>query len=126
MSNKQQAIDEINALRLYPEFTIEQQDANLWRVNGMYDLYPSTRRIYRTAEPSKFTGWKRGQLLEKIRGVVKNGIVQKSYDLVYFIGIKRAEVIMSGQPYGVCYTEKTKRETSGTYKRGVLRVVPCA
>lgn len=125
MSNKQQAIDEINALRIYPEFTIEQQDANLWRINGMFDLYPSTRRIYRTAEPSKFTGWKRGELLSKMRAVVKNGIVQKSYDLVYFIGSKRMEVIMSGQPYGVCYTEKTKRERTGTYKKGVIRVVVC-
>ena len=126
MSSKEQAINEINALRLYPEFKIEQQDANLWRINGAYDLYPSTRRIYPVADSSRYTGWKRGELLQKIRHVIKHGINQKTFDLVEFIGGKRHKTVAAGLNYGACAKEKLKREASGQYKRVVLRIVPCS
>jgi hypothetical protein len=125
MTNKQKAIAEIDALRIYPEFKVVQIDDNLWRVNDAFDLYPSTRRIFPVADSRRFMGWKQGTLIEKMREAVKKGITQKLYDVAYYVNNKKHQTIKSGLPYGVALTEKQKAEKTGQYKIGVLRVVIC-
>jgi hypothetical protein len=118
------AIDEINSLRQLTRFKVEQITKYHFRVNGKWDLYPTTRRIFMVGRTDRFYGWKNSaDLLHKIEKLDDAGTMPvKIFDLKYFVGGKERETLASGA-WSVC--EKKKRECigSGQYKAGILRVV---
>jgi hypothetical protein len=115
------ATNEITALN-QSKFKVEKITEYHFRINGKWDLYPTTKKIFRVADSSKFCLWKSGQLSEKLDLLEVSGSISPMFVLGYFSrsgGL--IETVGSGD-YGKLIALKKQKEKSGNYKMGELKI----
>jgi len=122
-SKRDIATDEINALRLYPEFSVVKITDYHYRVNQMWDLYPTTRRIFKVGVSSQFKTWKYGELPSTLMKVIEQGIKPDTFDLVYFVNGKAVQSVESNLAYPIIKTKQRFHKSSGNFKNGILKIV---
>lgn len=125
-NTRDKAIAEINALRLHPEFKVEQVTEYHFRINDIWDLYPTKRKIYKVGVTTNFAGWKQGDLLNKLRLILNRGsVTAKKFDLNYFSHSgKLIEVVVRKKDWKTCNAKQRILQSAGTHKMGVLKIVP--
>jgi hypothetical protein len=112
-------IAEINVLRMNG-YTINQI-GELYEVNSKYLLIPRKQEIRLKENPIKFWGWRKGQLLEKIKGLESPKQVSM-WNLVYYIGSQKIETVETNKPYAVCKNSMNKKLSTSSYKQGKLKI----
>lgn len=115
-------IAEINTLRMNG-YVVKPINQNCFVVNDKYFLDASKLRIYLTENTSKFWGWKRHELLEKIKSI-DSPKAEKTFNLIYYIGTRKVETIASNKPRAICQAELNRRKYSENYKSGTLKIEP--
>ncbi len=123
-SNRASATEEILALATLSQYKVTKCDEYHYRVNDEYDLYPTTRRIFKMGDTRHWAGWKKGELLQKMNAIYeKGGITKKTFDVAYFVNGRIREKLAEDLPWAIAEQTKRKAQASGQYKTGILRTI---
>jgi hypothetical protein len=115
------ATNEIMALN-QSKFRVENVTDYHFRINGKWDLYPTTKKIFRIADSSKFCLWKSGQLSDKLDLLEVLGNISPMFVLGYFSRSGALIETVGSGDYPKLVALKKQKEKSGNYKMGELKI----